>query len=383
MDPIYLDNAATTPLRNEVKSRMKELIEGAFGNPSSTHQFGRKSRIIVEEARKYIASSLNCSPGEIVFTSGGTEADNTALSLPIKELGIKRIITSPIEHHAVLHTAEKLSKTEPVELVLLNVSDKGEPDLQQLDELLSDGKPSLVSLMHGNNEIGTMIDLEDVGRICKSHGALFHSDTVQTIGHFKFDLDNTPIDFISASAHKFHGPKGVGFLYVNRALKLSALITGGSQERGHRGGTENILGIGAMHAALKAADEHLDEEAEHISKLKFYFLKELREAFPDVIVHGLGDDPQRSLFTVLNVGFPSLKGDAMFLFHLDLKGIAVSGGSACSSGANRGSHVIEAIHPNADYPVVRFSFGKDNSIEQLDFVLAALKELIPPKAADA
>ncbi len=375
--PIYLDHAATTPLRSEVKDKLRELIDGPFGNPSSTHQFGRKSRTMIEAARKFIAQALHCTPGEIIFTSGGTEADNAALLLPVRELGIKRIITSPTEHHAVLHTAEKIAREYNIELVLLNISGQGEPDLEQLEDVLADGVPSLVSLMHGNNEIGNLIDLAEVGEICHRFNAFFHSDTVQTVGHYPIDLSNTPVDFITASAHKFHGPKGVGFLYIDKRIKISSLITGGSQERGHRGGTENLLGIVGMQSALEAAYAHLDEESAHIRNLKNSFYHALLSRFAGIEINGLSADPARSLYTVLSVGFPMLENDPMFLFNLDLKGIALSGGSACASGSNQGSHVIEAIKSEANYPIARFSFGKDNTEKQLQYVLEVLEAMIP------
>ena len=359
---------------------MREAVDGSFGNPSSVHQFGRKSRTLVEEARKYIAGSLNCSTGEIVFTSGGTEADNAALLLPVRDLGIQRIITAPTEHHAVLHVAESLAEKYGVTLELLPVSENGEPGLNQLRSLLQKDIPTLVSLMHGNNEIGNLIDLHEVGGICREYGALFHSDTVQTVGHFSFDLASTPVDFITASAHKFHGPKGVGFLYVNKELRVSSFITGGAQERNMRGGTENILGITGLHTALKAAHNNLTAESEYITGLKRYFLAELRQEFPEMIVNGLGAEQDRSLYTVLNVGFPMLENDSMFLFNLDLRGIAVSGGSACASGSAKGSHVIEAISPEINYPVIRFSFGKDNTRGDLDYVLSVLREVVPTEA---
>lgn len=373
---IYLDHAATTPLREEVRVRMRELIDGPFGNPSSVHQFGRKSRSIVEEARRYIARTLNCTAGEIIFTSGGTEADNMALMLPVRDLGIQRIITAPTEHHAVLHTAEMIAAKYGVALHLLKVDEDGRPDLRELDQVLADEVPSLVSLMHGNNEIGNLIDLHEVGEICHRHGALFHSDTVQTVGHFRFDLANTPVDFITASAHKFHGPKGVGFLYLSKRVKLSSLITGGAQERNMRGGTENIMGIAGMHTALKAAYDHLDEESARILESKIYFIGELTKRFPGVVFNGLSADASESLYTVLNAGFPMRANDSMFLFNLDLRGVAVSGGSACASGSSKGSHVIEALRPGIKYPVVRFSFGKDNTREELDTVLEILSETI-------
>ncbi len=375
-NPIYLDNAATTPLREEVQRHLIETIEGPFGNPSSTHQFGRKSRSIIESARKYIAQSLNCSPGEIIFTSGGTEADNAALLLPVRDLGVKRIITSPIEHHAVLHTAQSIADKYDVKLELVKLDDKGNVDLDALEDMLAtDDSSTLVSLMHANNEIGNILDIKKAAGICKKHKAYFHSDTVQTVGHYQLDLQEIPVDFVTASAHKFYGPKGVGFLFMRSNVKTGALVSGGSQERNMRAGTENVLGVAGLHKALETAMTHLEEEKSHILKLKEYFKNRLQQEIPDISFNGMSGESDQSLYSVLSVSFTAVPNDSMFLFNLDLHGVAVSGGSACSSGSNQGSHVISTILPGIDCPVVRFSFGKDNTIEELDRTVEVLKSL--------
>lgn len=353
-----------------------ELMDGPFANPSSTHQFGRKSRIIVEEARKYIASQLNCKAGEIIFTSGGTEADNMALLLPVRDLGIKRIITSPVEHHAVLHSAESIARNYEVQLELVKIDDKGNVDLIHLEELLSNQQPTLVSLMHGNNEIGNLLDLKKAGNLCHQYDALFHSDTVQTIGRYNWNLAELPVDFITASAHKFYGPKGVGFLYMNSSVKVSSMIVGGAQERGMRGGTENIIGIGGLHAAFQTCFDNLDKEREHITGLKNYFVSEVSKKITDIQFNGESEGVDKCLYNIVSVSFPDLKDGSMLLFQLDLKGVAVSGGSACSSGSLKGSHVMEAIAAGTEHPVLRFSFGKDNTIEDLDYAITALEEVL-------
>ncbi len=354
---------------------MISMLEGPFANPSSTHQYGRKSRAVVEEARKFIAKSLHCSTGEIIFTSGGTEADNMALVLPVRDLGVKRIITSPVEHHAVLHTAEALHRNYGTNLQFVRLFENGAVDLNHFEELLQSEEPTLVSLMHGNNEVGNLLDLKATGKLCRKYEAYFHSDTVQTVGHFEIDLAETPIDFITASAHKFYGPKGVGFLFMRSSVKVSAFISGGAQERNMRGGTENILGIAGLHQALKYSLENLESERAHIEGLKKYFIDQLRQNYPKVIFNGQSGDLENSLYTVVSVGFPQLENDSMFLFNLDLRGIAVSGGSACASGSLQGSHVIEQLHPGTQFPVIRFSFGKDTSREELDYALAVLAEV--------
>lgn len=378
---IYLDHAATTPLRESVRHHLVEMLAEPYGNPSSTHHFGRKARTVLEQARKSIAQCLHCEPGELIFTSGGTEADNMALRLSVRDLGIKRIITAPTEHHAILHPAEALEKEGLVQLELLRLNDRGEPDLQHLEELLRQGSPSLVSLMHGNNEIGNLLDLQAVGEIVHRYQGLFHSDTVQTIGHYPFDLKNGPVDMLSASAHKFYGPKGVGFLYLRSGHRMGSLITGGSQERNHRGGTENVPSISAMAVALEEAYRHLEAEAAHISAMKDLLQKSLQEHFPQVRFNGLSAEAGRSLYGVLSTRFPELKGDpALHLFQLDLRGLAVSGGSACGSGSMQGSHVIKALHPESEAPVIRFSPGKDTSPEEIEQALEILKDTLRPQA---
>lgn len=377
---IYLDNAATTPIRSEVKEYMMEVMNGPFGNPSSTHQFGRKAKGVVEEARKYIAKTLGCTGNEIVFTSGGTEADNAALTLAVRDCGVKRIITSPLEHHAVLHTAEALAKNYGVELTFVKLGENGVIDLENLESLLKEDKPTLVSLMHGNNEVGNLLDLMAVGKMCRANNALFHTDTVQTMAHCDLNLAELPIDFLAASAHKFYGPKGVGFMYVNHRVKCHSFISGGAQERNMRGGTENVLGIAGLHKAFQCSMENLVAENKHIMSLKSYMIDKLKSEIPDVEFNGLSDQLDKSLLTVLSCAFPSLPKDGMYLFTLDMNGIAVSGGSACTSGSQKGSHVITAIDPDKDCAIIRFSFGKDNTTEELDYVVENLKKMMKPVA---
>lgn len=371
---VYLDNAATTPLGPEARAAMSEAME-VFGNPSSIHAFGRHARSLIEQARKDIAAALHCSAGELIFTGSGSEGNNTVLELAVRDLGVKRIITSPTEHHAVLYPALSLQE-RGTEVAFLQVSERGEPNLDQLKELLTDPKPTLVSLMHGNNEIGNLINLKEVAQLCKEHKAWFHSDTVQTVGHFPINLQEVPVDFITASAHKFHGPKGAGFLFVRKGTGIKTFIHGGGQERGHRAGTENTIGIAGLAAALNAAVTGMEEDRQHILELKNYFIRELTRLVPEVSFNGLSGDPERSLYTVVNVLFPAGKS-SMLLFELDLKGVAASGGSACSSGANKGSHVLEALgFTNPDRPYVRFSFSKFTQIGEVDYALQAIAEVM-------
>lgn len=372
---IYLDNAATTALRDEVRDYMLELMQGPYGNPSSVHAFGRKARVVVEASRKTIAKQLHCQPGEIVFTSGGTEADNAALSLPVLDLGIKRIITAPTEHHAVLHAAERLQQRHKIQLDLVRVNERGELDLVHLEELLKNGERALVSVMHGNNEIGNLADLTAIGDLVHKYEGLFHSDTVQTVGHFNLDLSELPVDFITASSHKFYGPKGTGFLFIRSGLKVGSFITGGAQERNMRGGTENTVSIGGLAKAFTLAYENLEREKEYILRLKKYLLKGIKEKLPEAKINGLSGDVDKSLYTVVSVEFPQFENDSMLLFNLDMKGIAVSGGSACASGSLQGSHVIKAIKPENTNPIIRFSIGKNNTQSDIDQLLEILVEM--------
>lgn len=372
---IYLDNAATTPIADEVKSAMIEAID-VYGNPSSTHGYGRESRILIEKIRKNIARELNCEPGEIFFTSGGTEADNIAILSSVRDLGVERIITLPTEHHAVLYPAEHARDKYGVELVLLNVDAQGRLDTNELDDLLSESnKTTLVSIMHGNNEVGNLMDIDALARLCKSHNALFHSDTVQTIGHYELNLSETPLDFVACSAHKFNGPKGVGFLFARGGVKIHPQIFGGGQERNMRSGTENIVGIAGLGAAFELICAERDELSERLRGWKKLLIDGIRETRPDVMFNGLSDELDNSLYTVTSVALPSTSDNGMLLFQFDMKGIAVSGGSACSSGGQKGSHVVEAIRPDVPTQNLRISTGRQTTSAEIQSFLSAFKEL--------
>lgn len=370
---VYLDNAATTPIAPEVVDAMIPILRDGFGNPSSTHAFGRQSKALLETSRRSIAKHLNCQPSELIFTSGGTEADNMALYTSVKNMGVKRIITTTLEHHAVGHTAHSILEEYGVKVVNLSVDKNGSIDLGELSNLLTEPTKTLVSLMHANNEIGTLLPLKKVSELCKEKGAYFHSDTVQTMGHYPFDLQELNIDFLTCAAHKFHGPKGSGFLYVNKDIKLANLIHGGSQERGFRGGTENVYGIVGLAKAMDLAYEDVAGHQKHVQGLKSYMMEELKKEFPTVDFHG-ETDPEKSLYTVLNVCLPKTEKAGMLLFTLDLKGIACSGGSACTSGATSASHVLTGINADLSRPNVRFSFSRYTTKEEIDFALEALKE---------
>lgn len=377
MQKIYFDNAATTPLDKEVVNVMTEHMLNNFGNPSSSHEFGRKAKVQVETARKHIASYFNCTASEVIFTAGGSEADNLILFNAVKNLGVERIISSPIEHHAVLHTIEALKKEFNIEIDYLSVDHQGEIDYKELEEKLHNSdKKSLVSLMQVNNEIGNILDIEKVSRICKENDALFHSDTVQGITHVPIDLKVSPIDFIVASAHKFHGPKGVGFAIIKKGFGIQPMLHGGEQEMGTRAGTENTHSIVGLDKALTMAMEHHAEDSLYISNLKQYFIEQIRANVPGVSFNGLSSDPNRSAFHILSVRFPVNK--PMMLFNLDLKGIAASGGSACQSGSSKGSHVLGAIlnEHDAQHTSVRFSFSKFNTKEEIDIVIQEITKLI-------
>jgi cysteine desulfurase len=375
MSKIYLDNAATTAIDKEVLELMKNTMEFQFGNPSSIHSHGREVRTIIENARKTVAKLLNTSPAEIFFTSGGTEADNMAINCAINDYGITHAITSKIEHHAVLHTLEILEKKGLIKLSYVNLDEKGHVDTKHLEELLANNERSFVSLMHANNEIGNLIDLEKVGDICEKYNAIFHSDTVQTMGHYRHDLSKLKVHFITCAAHKLHGPKGVGFLYINHTIKIKPMIHGGAQERNMRGGTENVYGIVGLAKALEIAYAELYEHQTYIQGLKSYMTEQLLANIPGIGFNG-DLDSNHSLYTVLNVSFPASEMGEMLLFSLDISGISASGGSACSSGSNVGSHVLTAIGSPSDRAAVRFSFCKYNTKEEIDIVVEKLKELV-------
>ena len=375
MNRIYFDNAATTALDKEVLDAMLPYMTSHFGNPSSIYSYGRESRLAIESARKTVAKLLNAHPGEIFFTSGGTESNNTAILSAIRDLGCKHIISSPIEHHAVLHTVEHYGCGDEVSYSYVKLFPNGHVDLADLEEqLASHEERCLVSLMHANNEIGNLLDIDAVGNLCKKYNAIFHSDCVQTVGHYHMDLRKTPVHFISGAGHKFHGPKGVGILYVNDNVKIKPFIFGGGQERNMRAGTENLYGIVGFAKALELAMANHEKESEYILSLKTYMTEQLRKKIKSVEFNG--DQEGKCLYTVLSVAFPKTEKSEMILFNLDINNICVSGGSACSSGADQGSHVIRAINNNPNLVTVRFSFSKYNTKEEIDTVVEKLKELI-------
>jgi cysteine desulfurase len=385
MQNVYLDNAATTRVRDEVIARMHGALADCYGNPSSTHGFGRSAKTAIETARKNIAKYLNAHPSEIIFTSGGTEADNMILRCSVRDLGVTTIITSKIEHHAVLHTAEDLIAEYNIKVEYLELDDFGNPKMDHLKLLLqADDTKKLVSLMHVNNEIGNKIAIEEVAALCKDNDAYFHSDTVQSIGHYTWDVQSTPIDFMTAAAHKFHGPKGVGFAYIRKNTGLKPMIAGGAQERGYRAGTESFHNIVGLEEAFILAYEHLEEETAYIKDLKKYFIKKIQEAFPEAAFNGYSGDMDKSTYTLVNVRLPISQQKAlMLLFHLDIKGIACSKGSACQSGSNSGSHVLTEILSEEELkkPSLRFSFSIYNTKEEIDFVVEVLKDFTKDQPA--
>ncbi|MBS1558402.1 MAG: cysteine desulfurase [Bacteroidetes bacterium] len=372
---VYLDNAATTPLDPEVLDAMKPFLTEDFGNPSSTHAHGRKVRAAIESARKKIAELLNCTPGEIIFTSGGTEADNAILRGAIQTYHIRHVISSAIEHHAVEHTLAMLENQDEINLHLVTLDEKGHVDLSSLENLLKEFPNALVSLMHANNEIGNLLSLPAVSELCHRYQAYFHSDTVQTMGHYRHDLKQLNVHGITAAAHKFHGPKGVGFMYLNKNKKIKPLVHGGAQERNMRGGTENTYGIVGLAKALEICYREMAEHQKQISDLKEYMIQKLVASVPGVSFHGDSANLANSLYTVLNVSFPESEENEMMLFNLDLQGISASGGSACSSGASTGSHVLNALYPNSKRGAIRFSFSKYNTRQEIDYVVQKLAEL--------
>ncbi|OJX54105.1 MAG: cysteine desulfurase [Flavobacterium sp. 38-13] len=372
MKKVYLDNASTTALRPEVIQEITHVLQEEYGNPSSTHSFGRSAKNILESSRKLIAKQLNASAQEIIFTSGGTEANNWILRSAIKDLKVKRIITSKIEHHAVLNTVLALQAEYGVEVDFVNLNSKGEADINHLVELLSQDKPTLVALMHVNNETGTVLDIEKVARLCKQYNALFHSDTVQSVGKTEIDLQKTEVDFIVASAHKFHGPKGIGFAFIRKNPGINPMIFGGEQEKGLRAGTEGVHNIAGMAKALEISYVNLEAERRQIQDLKDYFVEKLQTNFPDFKING---NPE-GFYNIINVLLPfSDEKTAMILFNLDMKGIAVSRGSACQSGSIKPSHVLKEMLSEEDLkkPSLRISFSHFNTQEDIDLLIEALK----------
>ena len=380
MATVYFDNAATTQIREEVLERMMEVMRDVPGNPSSTHAVGRTAKSHIESARKTVAKILNVTAAEIIFTSGGTEADNLVISSAVRDLGITRIITSRIEHHAVLYASEQAASAHQIALEFVPLKDCGTPDEVALEKMLKDNEAkTLVSLMHVNNEVGNMIDIEAIARMCKSYGALVHSDMVQSIGHYEVDLQKIPVDFVAAAGHKFHGPKGVGFAFVRKNSGLRPIIVGGSQERGLRAGTEGVHNIVGLEKAMQCAYENLEEESKYVKGIKTYFAERLTKEIPAIKLNGNCSNPEKSTYTLLNVCLPIASEKALLLlFQLDMKGIACSKGSACQSGSDKGSHVLREMLSKEDLmkPSVRFSFSKYNTKEEVDYVISILKEYI-------
>jgi cysteine desulfurase len=377
MQRIYFDNAATTSLDPEVLNAMMPYMTEKFGNPSSIYSYGRETKMAIENARKTVAKILGCNPGEIFFTSGGTESSNTAIHASVRDLGCTHIISSPIEHHATLYTVESIAKSGQASLSFVNITDKGHIDLAHLEQLLADSKEkTLVTLMHANNEIGNLLNVKAVGELCKKYDAIFHCDMVQTIGHYPINLHDIHIHFASSAGHKFHGPKGVGILFVNEEIKINPMLQGGSQERNMRAGTENLYGIVGYAKALEIATQRLEQDSNYINRLKTYMAERVKETFPNASFSG--DINGNSLYTVLNIAFPKTDKSDMLLFNLDMAGVCVSGGSACSSGANSVSHVIKALYNGRsnDLVPIRFSFCRHNTNDEIDTVILKLKELI-------
>ncbi|HTN44736.1 MAG TPA: cysteine desulfurase family protein [Flavipsychrobacter sp.] len=376
MQRIYFDNAATTSLDPEVLQAMMPYLTEKFGNPSSVYSYGRETKMAIEAARKSVAKTLHCAPGEVFFTSGGTESSNTAIHAAVNDLGCVHIISSPIEHHATLYTVQKLEKKGAVRLSFVKLLENGHVDLAHLEELLANNDKTLVTLMHANNEIGNLLKVKEVGDLCQKYDAIFHCDMVQTIGHYPLDLSSLHVHFASAAGHKFHGPKGVGILYVNESVKINPMLSGGSQERNMRAGTENLYGIVGFAKALELATQRFETDSQKINELKSYMCEKITSVFEGVICNG--DANGSSLYTVLNVSFPKTEKSEMLLFNLDMAGICVSGGSACSSGVSSVSHVIKALHNGQSENMVpiRFSFCRHNTKEEVDTVIEKLKGMM-------
>ena len=374
MNKIYLDNAATTKLHPEVLDEMYKVMKNYYGNPSSVHFFGRKSKSLIESSRKTISSLLNVSPGEIFFTSGGTEADNACIVSCIKDFSITHAVTTKLEHHAVLHTLQNLEKIGIISLSYVDFNSDGEINVDDLNSILSDNPRSFVSIMHANNEIGTKISLKEIGDVCKNHNSIFHSDTVQTMAHYDFNLSETPVHFVTGSAHKFHGPKGVGFLYIDGEISINPFIFGGAQERNMRAGTENLYGIVGMSKAMEIAYRDLKKDKEFITSLKNHMIIQLKNNINGVCFNGIVDE-DKSLYTILNVSLPPTELADMLIYNLDLLGVSCSSGSACSSGSNTGSHVLQAIGCSNERAALRFSFSKYNNKKEIDLVVKELSKL--------
>ena len=372
---VFLDNASTTPMHQEIIDMMSDMMKSTFANPSSVHSSGREAKVIIENARKTIADLLNTSPGSIFFTSGGTEADNMAIRSTIQDYNIQHVVTSKIAHHAVLYPLQDLENKNIIKITYVDIDNDGIISLSHLKDILKNNSRTFVSIMHANNEIGTIQDIKKIGEICNDYNAIFHSDTVQTIGHYPFNMEDLNVHFMAASAHKFHGPKGIGFIYISDKIKISPLLRGGGQERNMRAGTENVCSIAGLAMAMQIAYKNLEEETNYIKGLKKHMIKRLKTELNDVQFYAKCTDLENSLYTVLSCHFPETDISEMLIFNLDILGISCSGGSACNSGVSQGSHVLKEILPDSKRPGIRFSFSKYNTKEDIDFTIESLKKL--------
>ena len=372
---VFLDNASTTPMHQEIIDMMSDMMKSTFANPSSVHSSGREAKVIIENARKTIADLLNTSPGSIFFTSGGTEADNMAIRSTIQDYNIQHVVTSKIAHHAVLYPLQDLENKNIIKITYVDIDNDGIISLSHLKDILKNNSRTFVSIMHANNEIGTIQDIKKIGEICNDYNAIFHSDTVQTIGHYPFNMEDLNVHFMAASAHKFHGPKGVGFIYISDKIKISPLLRGGGQERNMRAGTENVCSIAGLSMAMQIAYKNLEEETNYIKGLKKHMIKRLKTELNDVQFYAKCTDLENSLYTVLSCHFPETDISEMLIFNLDILGISCSGGSACNSGVSKGSHVLNEVFPDSKRPGIRFSFSKYNTKDDVDFTITKLKEL--------
>ena len=372
---VYLDNAATTQIAPEVIDFMTDLMKSDYANPSSIHHGGRKSRILIENARKTVSGFLNTSPGNIFFTSGGTEADNMAIRCGIIDNKISHAITSSISHKAVIYPLEELKKKEIIHLDYIKLDKNGRIDLSHLEELLQNNPKTFVSIMHANNEIGTIQPIKEIGDLCIKYNAIFHCDTVQTMAHYPINLQEFNVDFITGSAHKFHGPKGVGFIYISDNINIKPFISGGSQERNMRAGTENVHSIAGLAKAMEISYSNMEKDKKYISNIKKYMIEQLKENIADIEFNGNCTDFENSLFKILSVSFPKISESEMLLFNLDIHGISCSGGSACSAGNMSGSHVLDVVCSDKNRTGVRFSFSRYNTKEEIDYTIQKIKEI--------
>ena len=377
MNKIYLDNAATTPLSEEVIDAMVGVLKNNYGNPSSTHSLGQEAKILIENVRRDVAEYLKVSPAEIIFTSCGTESNNMIIKSCVDNLAVERIISSPLEHKCVAETVMDMKKRRGVEVAYLRPDKKGDFSLEQLEKLLkSSDKKTFVTLMHANNEIGNLIDIKKIAQLCKENNALFHSDTVQSMAHMDLDFSDIPVDFASCSAHKFHGPKGSGFAFIRKASGLKGIITGGPQERSLRAGTENVCGIVGLGKALEIYLKNMDIYANHIKDIKQYTIDQLSQKIAGVKFNGRSAEMDNSLYTVLSVLLPFK--DPMIGLKLDMKGIAISQGSACSSGASKPSMVMMMVVDEEEMDQttpLRVSFSHFTTKEDIDALVNAVEEI--------